>query len=72
MQARYDYENPIMRGIMNLTTQVNTLGQQQDWISQDLAQNTNLTLQSWGMNTSMLHDISGIFTHLGFGPNQQH
>jgi hypothetical protein len=23
------------------------------------------------MNTSMLHDISGIFTHLGLGPNQQ-
>ncbi|RLM61207.1 hypothetical protein C2845_PM14G08480 [Panicum miliaceum] len=69
--ARYGYENPIMRGIMNLTTQVNTLGQQQDQISQDLAHNTDFTQQSWGMNTSMLHDISVIFIHLGLGPNQQ-
>jgi hypothetical protein len=43
--ARYGYENPIMRGIMNLTSQVNILGQQQDQISQDLAHNTDLTQQ---------------------------
>jgi hypothetical protein len=46
--ARYGYENPIMRGIMYLTTQVNTLGQQQDQISPDLARNIDLTQQSWG------------------------
>jgi hypothetical protein len=59
-----------MQGIMNITTQVKTLGQQQDQISQDLAHNTNLTQESWRMNTSMLHDISGVFTHLGLGPNR--
>jgi hypothetical protein len=29
----YGYENPIMRGIMNLETRVDALGQQQDQIS---------------------------------------
>jgi hypothetical protein len=33
---------------MYLTTQVNTLGQQQDQISPDLARNIDLTQQSWG------------------------
>jgi hypothetical protein len=35
-----------MWGIMNLMTQVNTMGQQQDQISQDLAHNTDLTQQT--------------------------
>jgi hypothetical protein len=70
--AWYGYENLIMRGIMNLTTQVNNLGQQLDQISQDLAHNTDLTQQTWGMNTSMLHDIFGVLIHLGLGSNQQH
>jgi hypothetical protein len=30
------------------TTQVNTLGQQQDQICQDLVHNIDLTQQSWG------------------------
>jgi alkyl hydroperoxide reductase subunit AhpF len=60
-----------MRGIMNLTTQVNALAQQQDQISQDLAHNTELTLQNWGMTSAMHYDLSGVFTHVGLSPNQQ-
>ncbi|RLN04132.1 hypothetical protein C2845_PM13G07870 [Panicum miliaceum] len=41
--AHYVYENPIMRGITNLTTRVNTMGQQQDQLSIDLAHNAELT-----------------------------
>ncbi|RLN04835.1 hypothetical protein C2845_PM13G06730 [Panicum miliaceum] len=44
--ARYGYENPIMRGITDLTTRVNTMGQQHDQLSIDLAHNTDLTQQS--------------------------
>ncbi|RLM65403.1 hypothetical protein C2845_PM16G03020 [Panicum miliaceum] len=69
--ARYGYDNPIMRGIVNLTTRVDALGQQQDKISQDLAHNTDLMQQNWGMTMSMHYDIAGVFSHLGLGPNQQ-
>ncbi|RLN03089.1 hypothetical protein C2845_PM13G08630 [Panicum miliaceum] len=41
--ARYEYENPVMHGITDLTTRVNTMGQQQDQLSIDLAHNIELT-----------------------------
>ncbi|RLN29085.1 hypothetical protein C2845_PM05G19470 [Panicum miliaceum] len=63
----YGYENPIMSGITDLTTRVNTMGQQQDQLSIDLAHNTELTQQNWSMNTSLLHDTTSIFIHLGLG-----
>ncbi|RLN08953.1 hypothetical protein C2845_PM11G05220 [Panicum miliaceum] len=65
--ARYGYENPDMRRITDLTTRVNTMGQQQNQLSIDLAHNTELTQQNWSMNTSLLHDTTNIFTHLGLG-----
>ncbi|RLN22917.1 hypothetical protein C2845_PM07G12380 [Panicum miliaceum] len=40
--ARYGYEKPIMRGISDLKPRVNTMGQQQDQLSIDLAHNTEL------------------------------
>ncbi|RLN41975.1 hypothetical protein C2845_PM01G45650 [Panicum miliaceum] len=61
------YENPFMRGITDLTTRVNTMGQQQDQISIDLTHNTELIQQNWSMNTSLLCDTTSIFTHLGLG-----
>ncbi|RLN11775.1 putative retrotransposon [Panicum miliaceum] len=42
-------------------------GPQQDQLSIDLAHNTELTQQNWSMNTSLLHDTTSIFTHLGLG-----
>jgi hypothetical protein len=62
--------NPIMWGIMNLTTQVSALGQQQDQINQDLAHNIDLAQQNWGMTSTMHYDIFSVFIHLGLGPNQ--
>ncbi|RLN40166.1 hypothetical protein C2845_PM01G43490 [Panicum miliaceum] len=58
---------PIMRGITDLTTRVHTMGQQQDQLNIDLAHNTELTQQNRSLNTSLLHDTTSIFTHLGLG-----
>ncbi|RLM69711.1 hypothetical protein C2845_PM17G08740 [Panicum miliaceum] len=65
--ARYGYENPVMHGITDLMTQVNTMGQQQDQLRIDLGHNTEVTSQNWSMNTSLLHDTTNIFAHLVLG-----
>ncbi|RLM73757.1 hypothetical protein C2845_PM15G04600 [Panicum miliaceum] len=44
--ASYEYKKPIMCGIIDLMTRVNTMGQQQDQLSIDLAHNTELTQQN--------------------------
>ena len=40
--AQFDFENPIMRSISELSNRVNTLGLQQQQMSEDIAHNLDL------------------------------
>ena len=54
-----------MRSISDLSSQITTLGTQQQQMQDTIAQNTQLTQQSWGLTSAMQYDISNIFIHLG-------
>ena len=63
-----------MRSISDLSSQITTLGTQQQQMQDTIAQNTQLTQQSWGLTSAMQYDISNIFIHLGldYHPQQYH
>ena len=62
--ARFNYEDPIMRSISNLSDQITTLSTQQQQMQDTIAHNTQLTQQNWGLTLAMQYDVSNIFLHM--------
>ena len=62
--ACFNYEDPIMRSITNLSNQITTLGTQQQQMQDTIAYNTQLTQQNWGLTLAMQYDVSNIFLHM--------
>ena len=63
--ARFNYEDPIMRSISDLSSQITTLGTQQQQMQDTIAHNTQLAQQSWGLTSAMHYDVSNVFLQLG-------
>ena len=63
--SRFNYEDPIMRNVTNLSNQITTLGTQQQQMQDTIAHNTQLTQQNWGLTSAMQYDVSNIFLHMG-------
>ena len=76
--ARFNYEDPILRSITDLSNRISTLGTQQQQQMQDtMAHNTQLTQESWGLTSALQYDVSNVFIHLRLDyqqsqPFQQH
>ena len=51
--ARFNYEDPIMRSISDLSNQITTLSTQQQQMQDTIAHNTQLTQQNWGLTLAM-------------------
>jgi len=64
--ARFNYEDPILRSITDLSNCISTLGTQQ----QQMQDNTQLTQESWGLTSALEYDVSNIFIHLGLDYQQ--
>ena len=54
-----------MRSITDISTQITTLGTQQQQMLETIAHNVELTQQSWGLTSAMHYDISNLFIHMG-------
>ena len=63
--AHFNYKDPILRSILDLSSQITTLGTQQQQMQDTIAHNTQLTQQSWGLTSTMQYDVSNIFIHMG-------
>ena len=63
--AHFNYEDPIMRSISDLSSQITTLGTQQQQMQDTIAHNTQLAQQSWGLTSAMHYDVSNMFIHMG-------
>jgi len=63
--ARFNYEDPILRSIADLSNRISTLGTQQQEMQDTMAHNTQLTQESWGLTSALQYDVSNIFIHLG-------
>jgi len=63
--ACFNYEDPVLRSILDLSSQISTLGTQQQQMQDTIAHNTQLTQQSWGLTSAMQYDVSNIFIHMG-------
>ena len=63
--ARFNYEDPVLRSILDLSSQITTFGTQQQQMQDTIAHNTQLTQQSWGLTSAMQYDVSNIFIHMG-------
>ena len=64
--ARFNYEDPILRSITDLSNRISTLGTQQQQQMQDtMAHNTQLTQESWGLTSALQYDVSNVFIYLG-------
>ena len=78
--ARFNYEDPILRSITDLSNRISTLGTQQQQMLDTMAHKTQLTQQSWGLTSALQYDVSNVFIHLGldyqqsqlYQPYQQH
>ena len=46
--ARFNYEDPILRSIKDLSNRISTLPTQQQQMQDTMAHNTQLTQESWG------------------------
>ena len=68
--ARFNYEDPILRSIMDLLNRISTLGTQQQQMQDEMAHNTQLTQESWGLTFALQYDVSNIFIHLGLDYQQ--
>ena len=68
--ARFNYEDPILRSITNLSNRISTLGTQKQQMHDTMAHNTQLTQESLGLTSSLQHDVSNIFIHLGLDYQQ--
>ena len=51
--AHFEFDNPLTQGLSDLSTRMNVMELSQEEISHNLAQNTSLTQESWGMTSSM-------------------
>ena len=54
--ARFEFDNPVTRGLSDLTTWMNALELLQEEIGHNLEHNTSLTQESWGMLSFMHYD----------------
>ena len=63
--ACFNYADPILRSISDLSSQITTLGTQQEQMQDTIAHNTQLTQQNWGLTSAMQYDVSNIFIHMG-------
>ena len=63
--ARFNYEDPILRSITDLSNRISTLGTQQQQMRDTLAHNTQLTQENWGLTSTLQYDVSNVFIHLG-------
>ena len=63
--ACFNYEDPILRSIADLSNCISTLGTQQQEMQDTMAHNTQLTQESWGLTSTLQYDISNVFIHLG-------
>jgi hypothetical protein len=54
--ARFEYDNPLTRGLLDLTAQIGAIELCQEELGHRLDHNTNLTQESWGMISSMSYD----------------
>ena len=67
---RFNYEDPILRSITDLSNRISTLGTQQQLMQDTMAHNTQLTQESWGLTSALQYDISIVFIHLGLDYQQ--
>jgi hypothetical protein len=49
----FNYENPILRSISDLSNRITTLGRQQQQMQDTMAHNTQLTQESWGLTSAL-------------------
>ena len=63
--THFNYEDPILRSIPDLSNRISTLGTQQQEMQDTMAHNTQLTQESWGLTSALQYDVSNIFIHLG-------
>ena len=68
--ARFNYEDPILRSITDLSNRISTLGTQQQQMQDMMAHNTQLTPESWGLTSALQYNISNVFIHLGLDYQQ--
>ena len=68
--ARFNYEDPILRSITDLSNRISTLGAQQQQMQDSMAHNTQLTQESWGLTSTLQYDVSNVFIHLGLDYQQ--
>ena len=54
--ASFEYDNPLTRGLSDLTARMSTIELQQEELRHGLDHNTSLTHESWGMISSMSYD----------------
>ena len=70
LSARFNYEDPILWSISDLSNRINTLGTLQQQMQDTMAHNTQLTQESWGLTSSLQYDVSNVFIHLGLDYQQ--
>ena len=68
--AHFNYEDPILRSITNLSNRICTLSTQQQQMQDTMAHNTQLTQESWGSTSALQYDVSNVFIHLGLDYQQ--
>ena len=56
VSARFEYDNPLTRGLLDLTARVSAMELRQEEMGHNLDHNTSLTQVSWGMLSSMSYD----------------
>ena len=61
----FNYEDPILWNITDLSNRINTLGTQQQQMQDTMVHNTQLTQESWGLTSALQYNVSNVFIHLG-------
>jgi len=56
--ARFEFDNPLTRGLSDLTTRFSALELRQHEMGQNLEYNTSLTQESWAIISSIHYDWS--------------
>ena len=54
--ARFEFDNPLTRGLSDLTTRISALELRQQEMGHNIKHNTSLTQESWGMLSSIHYD----------------
>ena len=68
VSAHFEFDNPVTRGLSDLTTWMNALELLQEEIGHNLEHNTSLTQESWGMISPIHYD----WTHGTYYPQQSY